>query len=42
MLDTEDFYDEDDVEETINAILDKGYKNITEGDKIFIQKMINK
>ena len=41
-FDIEDFYDEDDVEETINAILDKGYKNITEGDKIFIQKMINK
>ena len=41
-IDIEDLYDEDDVEETINAILDKGYKNITEGDKIFIQKMINK
>ena len=42
ILDIEDYYDEEDVEETINAILDKGYKNITEGDKIFIQKMINK
>lgn len=41
-IDIEDLYDEDDVEETINTILDKGYKNITEGDKIFIQKMINK
>jgi hypothetical protein len=38
----EDLYDEEDVEETINAILDKGYKNITEGDKKFIQKLINK
>ena len=41
-LEIEDYYDEEDVEETINAILDKGYKNITESDKIFIQKMINK
>lgn len=41
-IDIEDLYDEEDVEETINAILDKGYKNITEDDKIFIQKMVNK
>lgn len=42
IIDVDDLYDEEDVEETINAILDKGYKNITEGDKKFIQRMINK
>jgi hypothetical protein len=41
-FDIEDLYDEEDVEETINTILDKGYKNITEKDKIFIQRMVNK
>ncbi len=41
-IDIEDLYDEDEIEETINSILDKGYKNITEGDKKFIQKLINK
>jgi ATP-dependent RNA circularization protein (DNA/RNA ligase family) len=41
-IDIEDVYDEEDVEETINLILDKGYKNITEGDKKFIQRLINK
>ena len=41
-LEIEDLYDEEEIEETINSILDKGYKNITEGDKKFIQKLINK
>jgi len=41
-LEIEDLYDEEDVEETINLILDKGYKNITEGEKKLIQKLINK
>lgn len=31
-----------DAEEIINSILDKGYKNITEGDKKTIQRLINK
>lgn len=41
-LEIEDLYDEEDVEETINTILDKGYKNITEDEKKLIQKLINK